>query len=221
MPELGDWVGALAGSPWVLLVLYAVVTLDGFFPPVPSESAVIVLAALAASGEGPGLALLATVAALGAFTGDQVAYAIGRRLGVGRTRGPRSGRSRALGRWAQEALAHRGAAFIVAARFVPAGRVAVNMTAGAVSYSRRRFTAIAAVAAVAWSAYSVALGVGAGHLLGDHPVLGVAVGVATGLVIGAVVDRLLRRVLRARRMPAPAAAEGGVPAPDPGSLADA
>jgi hypothetical protein len=52
VPASGEWAGALAESPWVLAVLYAVTTIDGFFPPVPSESAVIGLAALPASRGG-------------------------------------------------------------------------------------------------------------------------------------------------------------------------
>ena len=47
-----DWVLALVGSPWLFLVLYLFVTIDGFFPPIPSESVVIALATLAtAAGE--------------------------------------------------------------------------------------------------------------------------------------------------------------------------
>ncbi|WNB84576.1 VTT domain-containing protein [Cellulomonas sp. ATA003] len=190
---------AAAGSPWALLALFAVVTIDGFFPPVPSESAVIALAALAGADGAPDLRVLGAVAAAGAFTGDQVAYAIGRRLAVGRVRVLRSARvQRAVVR-AQAALAHRGAALIVGARFLPVGRVAVNMTAGAVGYSRRRFTVLAAIAAVTWAAYSIGLGVGAAHLLdAHHPLVGVAVGVLAGLLVGAVLDRVLHRLRRAR-----------------------
>jgi len=206
VPELAEWTVALAGSAWLFLALYVVVTVDGFFPPVPSESAVIALAALAASGGEPNLWALGVVAAAGAFTGDLLAYTIGRRIAG---RGPRILRSRRANRavtWAETALAHRGAALIIGARFLPVGRVAVNMTAGAVAFPRRRFTALAAVAAVIWAAYSIALGVGAGHLLeGHHPLAGVAVGVVGGLVTGALVDRVLRRLLPVRPQRARAA----------------
>ncbi|WP_026532979.1 hypothetical protein [Arthrobacter sp. H41] len=40
MPEPGEWALTLAGSPWLLLILYALATIDGFFPPVPSEGVV-------------------------------------------------------------------------------------------------------------------------------------------------------------------------------------
>lgn len=199
MQVVAEWAAALAGSPWVLLPLYALTTVDGFFPPVPSESVVIVLAALSAEGGEPNVWLLAAVAAAGAFTGDQIAYSIGRRIAVRGMGIMRSSRAqRALG-WAERTLVHRGAAFIIGARFVPVGRVAVNMTAGTVGYSRRRFTLFAALAAVVWSAYSVGLGVGAGHLFAaHHPLVGMGAGVVGGLVIGAVVDRTLQPMLRRR-----------------------
>ena len=199
MAELGEWVVALAESPWVFLALYAVVTVDGFFPPVPSESIVIVLAALAASTGTPILWLLGAVAAAGAFTGDQVAYSIGRRVPARDLRLMRSHRATAALTWAERALAFRGAAFILGARFIPVGRVAVNMTAGTVAFSRPRFTLLVALAAVMWSMYSITLGVGAGRLLEEyHPLVGVAVGVVGGLVTGALLDRVLRRLLRGR-----------------------
>lgn len=202
MPELGEWVAALAGSPWMFLVLYAFATIDGFLPPVPSESVVIVLAALSAADGRPDLWALGAVAAVGAFTGDQIAYSIGRRVPVRRLRGLRSARAQHAVVRAERALAHRGAAFIIGARFVPVGRVAVNMTAGTVGFSRARFSFFAAVAAVTWSAYSVGIGAGAGHLLEEHhPLAGVAVGVTGGVLTGVVVDCALRRVTRIRLGP--------------------
>jgi membrane protein DedA with SNARE-associated domain len=187
----------------VLALLYAVTTIDGFFPPVPSESAVIGLAALPASRGGPEPWLIGMVAALGAFTGDQVAYSLGRRVPVRSLRVMRSRHAQKAIGWAETTLARRGAACIVAGRFVPGGRVAVNMTAGAIGYSRARFSAIAAVASVLWAAYSTALGGGAGHLLeGHHPLAGVGVGVLGGLVTGVVVDRVLELVRRRRSRPA-------------------
>ncbi|WP_199423202.1 DedA family protein [Actinotalea solisilvae] len=204
MPGLEAWAAALADSPWALVVLLAAVTADGLVPPVPSESVVIALAALAASTGSPDLRVLVAVAALGAFAGDQLAYAVGRRVPVERVRLLRTPRARQALAWAAAALEQRGAAFLVGARFVPVGRVAANLTAGSVGYSRRRFTLVTAVAAVTWSASSVALGVGAGRALAEHhPLLGVLAGVAVGLVVGTLVDAVLRVLLRVRDRAAP------------------
>ncbi|MCU1431132.1 MAG: hypothetical protein JWP95_237 [Actinotalea sp.] len=196
---LSDWVIALAGSPWVFLALYAFATIDGFFPPIPSESVVIALAALGVATGDPNLWLVAAVAAAGAFTGDQIAYSIGRRIPVRRLRVMRGPRAQKAVDWAERALAERGAAFIISARYIPIGRVAVNMTAGTIGFSRRRFTLLAAIAAVTWATYSVVLGIGAGIWLGENPLLAVVVGVAGGMLIGVVVDAVLKRVTRGRR----------------------
>jgi len=191
------WALELAASPWIYLVMYLFATIDGFFPPIPSESVVIALAAAATSSVGkPELALLIPVAAAGAWTGDQLAYLIGSRVQVHRLRIFRSGKGQAALAWAEHALERRGASFIIAARYIPVGRVAVNMTAGAVGYPRRRFRLLAAIAAVMWAAYSAAIGVGAGALLGSRStLLAIAVGVVGGVVLGVVVDWILRRWL--------------------------
>lgn len=222
---LEEWVLALAGSPWIFLVLFVFTTIDGFFPPIPSESVVIALAALAVATGEPSLWLVGLVAAIGAFIGDQVAYSIGKRLPVRRMRVMRGPRAQTTLDWAERTLVQRGAAFIIAARYIPIGRVAVNMTAGTVGFSRVRFTGLAAVAAISWSLYSVALGVGAGVWFGEHPVLAVAVGVAGGLLLGLAIDALTRQLVRGRRgRPWPAVgaaldgATSGGPTVDPGRI---
>ena len=206
-----DAAEALAASPWALALVYAVTAVDGFFPPVPSESVVIAVAALAGADDGPRLALLWLVAALGAFTGDQAAYSLGRRLRAPRRPRPLLRRPRALelvGR-AQRAVVDRDVVVVLVARFVPGGRVAVNMTAGAVGLPRRRFSALAGLAAVLWSAYSVGLGLGAARLLGADPLLAAAVGVLLGGAIGVVAERVVRYWRRVR----PSAEDAAVPFP--------
>lgn len=187
------WVTALAGSPWLLIVVFALATIDGFFPPVPSESVVISVAVLAMTGAGPNLWLLIAAAAAGAICGDLIAYTIGAKIPIGRIRPLRGpGGQRALAR-ARRALAARGTLFILSARFIPVGRVAVNMTAGIVGYRRRRFVVIVLVAGVFWAGYSTALGMGAGVALKDHPIIAIIVGVVGGVLIGLLLEAVLRR----------------------------
>ena len=189
---VSEWAVALAGTPWVFVALYAFATIDGFFPPIPSESVIIALAALFVANGTPDFWILGAVAAAGAFTGDQIAYSIGKHIPIRRLRFMRGPKAQASLAWAERALAERGASFIIAARYIPIGRVAVNMTAGATAYPRRRFTALAVVAAISWSIYSVLLGIGAGKLFGkEHPLLAMAIGVAAGLLLGVLVDWLI------------------------------
>ena len=204
-----EWALAFAGSGWVFLVLFAMATIDGFFPPVPSETVVIALAAMAISTGDPNLALVIVVAAAGAFCGDQIAYSIGRRIPVRRMRLMQGARQQRALRWAEQALDRRGAAFIIAARYIPVGRVAVNMTAGTVRFHRPRFSGLAAIAAVTWGIYSTLLGVGAGVWLGEHPLLAVAVGIVAGVALGFVIDTFISWRMRGREAPAPAAEDDG------------
>ena len=194
MSTIEGWALGLVDSPWILVVVVVLATIDGFFPPVPSESIVIAVAVLSIAGEGPNLWLLILAAAIGAFCGDVIAYTIGTKVPVHRLRVFRSRRGEASLAWATRALALRGTVFILSARFVPIGRVAVNMTAGAVGYPRQRFIFIAAIAAVVWGCYSTLLGMGAGVFLHDHPLIAVAAGVTGGVLLGFAVDAVLRRL---------------------------
>ena len=187
------WLLALTGSLWVFVALFAFAALDGVIPPIPSESVVIALAALSASSGDPNVWAIAATAAAGAFAGDQCAYLIGRRVPLDRIRMMQGKRARAAMRWAERALHERGAAFIISARYVPVGRVAANMTAGAVQFPRRRFSVLGAIAAVTWSGYSVVLGLSAGAVFADRPVIAVGVGVVGGVVMGLCIDAVLRR----------------------------
>lgn len=199
---------ALAGSPWLLVAVWALTAVDGVLPPVPSESVVIAVAVLSATGEGPPLYQLMLAAGLGALCGDLLAYSIGTRLPLRRLRIFRSERAQRMLDWAQLTLRNRGSSFILTARFVPVGRVAVNMTAGAMAFPFRRFLPTAALAATIWSTYSTAIGLGAGSVLGDRPLLGIAVGITLGLLVGVVVDGVVTR--RASRVLARRGRRNGV-----------
>ncbi|WP_346774892.1 VTT domain-containing protein [Cellulomonas sp. IC4_254] len=200
------WVPMLADSAWVFPALFLFATIDGFFPPIPSESVVIALASLAVAHGSPNIVLVALAAAAGAFVGDQIAYTIGSRVDVHRLKVFRTARGRKALAWAEHALEHRGSSFILAARYIPVGRVAVNMTAGALGYPRRRFVGLTGLAAVTWAAYGSAVGAGAGLWLADHPVIAVVAGVVVGTLVGIGIDWVLRRWTGLDRTPTPMAA---------------
>ncbi len=203
-----DWVPMLAESLWVYPALMLFATIDGFFPPIPSESVVIGLASLSVSHGEPNLGLIALAGAIGAFTGDQIAYMIGSRVDVHALRLFRTPRGRRALAWAEHALAHRGSSFILAARYIPVGRVAVNMTAGALGYPRKRFVGLTALAAVTWALYGTVVGAGAGLWLENHPVIAVVAGVVVGTAAGIAIDWVLRRWTRFGRTRAPEAGAG-------------
>ncbi len=200
---LADVALELASSPWSLVLLLVFTIIDGFFPPVPSESVVITLASLSMTGDGPPLWGIIPVAALGAFIGDVIAFSIGTRVPLRRFRWFRSERGARTLAWAERTLQHRGGAFILAARYIPIGRVAVNMSAGALGFGRKRFIGFAAIAAVCWAIYSTLLGIGAGAFLHEHPWIAVGVGLVLGVLIGSVVDLVMRRVFGSPAQPEP------------------
>jgi len=202
------WILTLAASPLVYLGMYLFAAIDGFFPPIPSESLAIALAALAMSSGRPNLALILLAAAAGAFTGDQIAYEIGRRLNVRRFPFLGSARGQRTLDRAERALARRGPSVILAARFIPVGRVAVNMTAGAVGYSRCQFVGLTAIASVTWSVYSATIGIGAGAWFKGHPLGAIVVGVVAGLLIGSLLNWALGRLARRKRRAADPADPG-------------
>lgn len=183
-----------ADQPWALLALYLFCTIDGFFPPLPSESLVIALSSLAANGDAVSIWLIIPVAAAGAMTGDLIAFTIGRRIPVHSLRLFRSGKGQATLNWAETQLERRGGVFILSARYIPVGRVAVNMTAGAVGFPLRRFIAYDAIAAVMWASYGVIIGTVAGAAFEGSPLLSIGVGIVGGLIIGVLLDRLLQRI---------------------------
>lgn len=204
-------VEAGAAAPWVLPVVLVVTVVDALLPVVPSEGMVVSLAAVAVAGDGPDLLLLAVAAGAGAFLGDTITYLVGRRFGPQHLhRVSRPGPRRALER-ASATLERRGAVVILSARYVPLGRVAVNLTAGATGFPPRRFGGLAALAAGSWAAWSVGVGAAAGRWLEGSPLLGSLAGVGVAVVLGLAVDRVARRLSGWGRDATPPAAPG-VPA---------
>ncbi len=193
LEQINDFAVDLGGSPWVYLVVLAFAAIDAFFPPLPSESIVVALAAIGASTGEPQLVVLALAAGAGAFLGDNVTFRVGRSIGVERfslDRRPRL--ARAVDR-AERELDRRAAILILTARYIPVGRTAVNLTAGATGFPYRRFLPLSLLGASSWAAYSVLIGVLAGTWVKENPLLGAAVAVVVAAGVGFLVDQLLQR----------------------------
>lgn len=200
MDIINELILQAAASPWLYLVMFATAVIDGFFPPIPSETVLVAAAAVTASTGETNLWLLCAVAAFGAMIGDNIAYAIGRAVGTSRFAWMRRPRVAAAFSRAQNTLTRSGAPLILGARYIPVGRVAVNMSAGALGYPWRRFLPLSAVAGATWALFSAGIGILAGHWLEDQPLLSAVFGIAFALVIGFAIDRVaaIRRRRRAR-----------------------
>ncbi|RZU63929.1 membrane protein DedA with SNARE-associated domain [Microterricola gilva] len=212
MDLLTDFLLATVSSPFVYLVVFAIVVIDGFFPPVPSESIVVVAAAVGVSTGAPNPVLIVVLAAIGAAVGDNIAYWLGRRVGTNRFRWMRHARAVSALDWADRGLSRSAASMLLVARYIPVGRIAVNMTAGATGFSHRRFWPLTVLAGTCWAVYSVLIGVLAGHWVKEQPLLGAAIGVVIALGLGLVIDRLTTAVARRREA---AAAQHAAPCEQP------
>ncbi|WBB71013.1 DedA family protein [Micromonospora sp. WMMD812] len=219
MMDLLDLLHQTMSSPWVYLAIFTIAVLDGFFPVVPSETAVITAGVFAATGE-PSLPAVIVVAAAGALVGDHVSYAIGRTGGarlLGRL--PAGGRRRAGVEWARRGIAERGGLILTVARYIPGGRTAVTLTMGAVGYPRRRFLAFDALAAGSWGLYSALVGYLGGLAFEQDPLRGLLLGLGLALTVTLVVEvaRGLRRARSRRPDAATAATRTEILATGPGA----
>jgi membrane protein DedA with SNARE-associated domain len=184
-----DLVQQVMSSPWLYVALFALAVLDGFFPIVPAETSVITAAVFAASGE-TNLALVITVAAIGAFTGDHISYLIGNKSG-GRLRNKKAFI------WARDALAERGGLVLVVARYIPGGRTATTLTMGAVRHPLRSFTFFDAIAAASWGLYSGLIGFFGGMAFENDPIKGLLLGLGIAVSVTVIVEVV--RWVRKRR----------------------
>jgi membrane-associated protein len=186
-----------SASPWTYAVILAVAALDAVLPLVPSEATVISAGVLAGAGDLQ-LAFVIAAGAAGAYAGDSSAYWLGRglddRLERRLFRGAKGAARRA---WAEGALDRHGGPLIFGARFIPGGRTATTVTAGALTMRWARFAAFAAVAAIGWASYAALLGYIGGRAFEDNPLWGLLVGFGVAAATFLVVE-LVRR-WRARR----------------------
>lgn len=189
---------AAAEQPWIYAAVALACLIDGFFPPIPSESLVVGLASLGAAQGGHGLWLLLGAAVLGAFAGDNLAYALGRGMGTARFKWMRRPlMQRAFSKAGRE-LSARPVSMLLVARFVPVARVAVNLTAGATGYRYRRFAAVSALSATLWGAYSIGIGALAGAWLRDYPVWGLIIAIVIAGALGLAIDKTAGALRRRR-----------------------
>jgi len=188
------WLLALATSPWVLVVVFAVAWVDGFFPPIPSVTVVVAAAAsFAAARNWPMELVLPLVAAAGSLAGDVTGHWLGRFFRLSRWRVFRQGRGGRAFAWVERSFHRTSTSLIMVARYIPTGRAAVNLTAGSIHFPRRHFVVLSAAAGLVWSVYAAAFGSLAARVAWHDPLLSVVVGVVAAVLVGLVVQRLISR----------------------------
>ncbi len=181
------------GSPISYLIAIVIPALDAVFPVLPSETAVIALGVATAGSTDPRIALLVACAAAGAFLGDTLCYLLGRRFGPAVERrffaSEKGARRR---RWAEHSLERYGTQLIIVCRFIPGGRTAVTLSCGLVGYSRRKFVAATAVAAVIWALYAFFIGRLGGKAFEDRPWIGFIVAFGVTAAVSGLIEAARR-----------------------------
>ncbi|WNI15342.1 DedA family protein [Actinacidiphila sp. ITFR-21] len=221
-------VGSLFDWPWIYLLVGVSVLLDVFVPVLPSGVLVISAATAGSTQAGDGIldvfALLGC-AATASCAGDVLAYRLAWRGGAWFNR--RLAGSRKLAAAHErlgQVLTGGGGAFVVLARFAPAGRSVVSLGAGAARRRPGEFLPWSALAGVCWATYSVGLGWIGGRWLGASW-LGTAMSLAALVGAGAfaayVFKRERRLAIAAAYATVPLTIPGQGTPPDRGSVVEA
>ena len=169
---------AMATPAWVYLAIFGFLTIDAMIPVVPIQAIMITSGALTVYGN-LDLPLVIAVGALGMFTGDSIAFVLGRTAGHaggnwlsgrladlrrrfapkaddGGAHGP-SKTKRAAERFTR-GLRRPGPLVLLLCRFVPGGRMAAGYHAGRKGYAIKLFVMYDGAAALAWATYGGLVG---------------------------------------------------------------
>ncbi|MDK1473990.1 VTT domain-containing protein [Streptomyces sp. 549] len=177
-----ETLGTLVYAPWIYVLIALSVLLDVFLPLLPS-GVLVIAAATAAAGTAADLAgvaappttgahlpemfLLVLCAATASVLGDLAAFHLARYGGPRLNRLlSRSRRIAGAQDRLETVLLRGGGSLMVLARFAPAGRSVMSLTAGAARRHPADFATWSAVAGLAWALYSVSLGYFGGQLFG-------------------------------------------------------
>jgi membrane-associated protein len=172
-----DLLSMVATPAWAYLAIFGFLTVDAMVPVVPIQAIMITSGALTVYG-GLDLPLVIAVGALGMFTGDSIAFILGRTAGhvgnhwlSGRLSALRkrfapknedSGSSASKTKRAAErftrGLRRPGPLVLLLCRFVPGGRMAAGYHAGRTGYPIKFFVAYDGAAAIAWATYGGLVG---------------------------------------------------------------
>lgn len=197
LDHLTELLSSTLGSPWLWVIVFFVAGLDALLPFMPSETMVITVAVLIGS-DPKQLALLVVLAGLGALAGDTLSFLIGRKAGppvIARVqRGPK-GVERY--EWARGLVQRHATVLIIAARYLPGGRVATALATGSTGYPPARFVVLDALGAFVWATYSTLIGWLGGAAFADRPVYGLLLAFAIGLVMVSLIE-LGRRLAQKR-----------------------
>ncbi|MEV0136112.1 VTT domain-containing protein [Dactylosporangium sp. NPDC050688] len=160
----------LVAAPTVLYAtILVLLTIDAFIPVVPAQALMIGGGILSTTGHVE-LLLLVAAGALGAVSGDLLAFLVGRRLArrdAGTPQRLTRRKPRAITMRLNEAMRKHIFLAVLLCRFVPAGRMITAIYAGRNGVSTGRFATYDVVAATLWASYGALLGHFGGEAIAD------------------------------------------------------
>ncbi len=195
--DVTEWLDEFSSNWWFLLIIFSVAFLDSVFPVVPGETTVIAGGVAAGAGNQT-LALVIFAGAIGAFLGDNLAYAIGSRFEP-RVRSWAARKPNREARLASAGLQikKRGGLLLITARFIPGGRTILTVSSGITQQPRLWFAGWVAIAGTIWATYAAGLGYLFGQAFEDNHTAAFWLAFATALAITALVEAV--RWVRERR----------------------
>lgn len=185
---------------WAYVIVFAFIVGDAVFPVLP-ETALNAGATLAASGS-LSLAGLIVAGWLGAVVGDSSLFLIARKAGGRIQPQIEDARGNDKVRAALELMGENAPLLIVAGRYVPGLRFAVNAMMGLSTMPFRRFLLWSTLGGALWSTYTCSLAYVIGTALEGYPLASVVI---SGAVTTIAITVILIVIVRRRRAQAPAA----------------
>lgn len=192
--EAVDQLGELlrdVDSWWVYPLGALFVTVSAMLPPVPSTTLFVALGALSASSDALNPFLLATAMLAGAMAGDVGTYALARRFDMSSWSLMRGRKRQAALSSARRRLASDGLPLVMTSRYIPLGRLTMNLAASLAPVPWRRFLLQAGIAGLVWSAYSVGVGVLSGVWPQLSTEFAVVLAIAVSLVLGKAISMVV------------------------------
>jgi membrane protein DedA with SNARE-associated domain len=190
-----DSLKELSSSPWFYVIIYVIAVLDSVFPVVPSETLVIIGGVSAGLGD-LSITFVVLAAGLGAFTGDNMSYLIGRRAsGAITQRYERTEKGRRRLQTVINQIHERGGLLLITARFIPGGRTILTLSCGITRQERRWYMSWIAAAATIWALYASLLGFIGGKTFEENHTLAFIVAFVTAVSVTILIE-IIRAVLK-------------------------
>jgi membrane-associated protein len=192
--DIAHWIADVP-EQWAYVLCFLFIWFDAVIPIFPGETTLAAASTLAAAGE-LALGLVMLAGALGAIVGDSSLFWLARKSASKIQ--PHLDKALAIPkvRVAWDALDRAPGLLIVAGRYVPGMRFAVNASMGLGEISYRRFLAWSVLSGVLWSVYTCALAYWVATTLSGYPLASLIISslITSAALVGIYfVDRRRRR----------------------------